>query len=136
MSPRSHEWSFSFLRGSSPLPSALAPPPYPGRPPSTVADLASCEQAYGAWVEKSESLNDPGADIAEVLLESETIQGQVFELCRLPEAEHWNKQIPIEYAPGIKRPMIEPDFRTFAELECVEESPLLDGTALCGEVGR
>jgi hypothetical protein len=32
--------------------------------------------------------------------------------------------------------MIEPDVRTFADAECVDESPLLDGTALCAEVGR
>ena len=64
----------------------------------------------------------------------ENVQRRVFELCRLDEAEALNQELQIEDAPGLRRPLIEPDMRTFAETECVDEAPLLDGTALCDEV--
>jgi hypothetical protein len=37
---------------------------------------------------------------------------------------------------AVSQPLIEPDVRTFADVECVDESPLLDGTRLCAEVGH
>lgn len=70
------------------------------------------------------------------IVRSESVQRQVFELCSLDEAERHNIEIPLEPAPGIREPMIQPDFRTFAEVECIDESPLFDGTALCAEVAE
>ena len=32
--------------------------------------------------------------------------------------------------------LIEPDMRTFVDVECVDESPMLDGTRLCADVGH
>jgi hypothetical protein len=66
----------------------------------------------------------------------EIIQRRVFELCTLDEAERMNNQMPLEVAPGVSKPMIEPDFRAFASVECVDEAPLLDGTRVCAEVGH
>jgi hypothetical protein len=98
--------------------------------------LTSCEQAYRVWVDNAASLNSPDTDLIDTLVVQETIQRRIFELCSLAEAEKLNREIPLEVAPGIVEPMIEPDFETFAEIECVDESPLLDGTPLCAEVAQ
>ncbi len=82
------------------------------------------------------SLNSPGVDIVDTMVRQERIERRIFELCTLEEAERFNREMPIELAPGHTEPMIEPDFQTFAEVECVDESPLLDGTPLCAEVGH
>lgn len=82
------------------------------------------------------SLNSPGVDAAETLVAQESVQRRVFELCTLAEAERYNREILLEVAPGISEPLIEPDFGTFAEVECIDEAPLLDGTPLCDEVAR
>jgi hypothetical protein len=87
-------------------------------------------------VGQSASLNSPGADLVGILIDQELVERRIFELCTLEQAERFNQQILLEIAPGISQPMIEPDFRTFAEVECVDEAPLLDGTPLCAEVGR
>lgn len=115
---------------------SVAPPPT-GDPTADPATLnQTCEQAFVAWVELSARLNEPGVDVADVLFRQEVQQRSVFELCSLAEAERLNVEHPVELVSGISRPMIEPDFRTFAEVECVDEAPLLDGTALCAEVGH
>lgn len=63
-----------------------------------------------------------------MLVTQEAVQRRVFELCSLADAERHNKEMLLETAPGMSEPLIEPDFRTFAELECVDEVPLLNGT--------
>ncbi len=98
--------------------------------------LTDCPEAFGAWVGGAASLNSPDVDVVGVLVQDQRIERRVFELCTLEEAERFNREMPVERAPGISEPMIEPDFRTFAEVECVDETPLLDGTPLCGEVGH
>ena len=98
------------------------------------ANLSDCDDAFRVWVDGAHALNEPDVDIFELMVDLEGIQRRVFELCTLAEAEQLNQEMPLEVAPGLSRPMIEPDFRTFAEVECVDESPLLDGTALCAEV--
>ena len=102
----------------------------------SLPSLDTCEAAYRAWIENAAALNSPDVEIIDQLVRGESVQRRVFELCRLEEAERYNRELPIEIAPGIKEPMIEPDFRTFAEVECVDEGPLLAGTALCAEVGK
>lgn len=100
------------------------------------SSLATCDAAFRQWVGLAASLNSPGVDFGDQLVRGEAFQRRVFELCSLEEAERLNREVPIEYVPGRPQPMIEPDFRTFAEVECVDEAPLLDGTPLCAEVGR
>jgi hypothetical protein len=115
---------------------APAPAPQPDRVGSIdAASLTNCKDAFRIWVDGAESLNSPDVDLAETLFEQEVVQRRVFELCSLAEAERYNVEMPWEPAPGISQPLIEPDVRTFAEIECVDESPLLDGTPLCAEVG-
>lgn len=96
----------------------------------------TCEEAFVAWVDTASRVNQPGANVADLLFSQEVQQRTVFELCTLVEAERYNVDHPVELVGGVTKPMIEPDFRTFAEVECVDESPLLDGTRLCAEVGR
>lgn len=91
------------------------------------------------WVDNAASLNGPDTDLIDTFVVQESVQRRIFELCSLAEAEKLNREIPFQVAPGIVEPMIEPDFETFAEIECVDESPLLDGTTtLCrgGPVAR
>ena len=110
--------------------------PTSGGPTADAAALATCDQAFGAWINLAEGLNAPGADLAQLLFQQEQIERRVFELCTLAQAEALNRNQPVEIAPGVTKPLIEPDFRTFADVECVDESPLLDGTPLCVEVGH
>lgn len=121
-------------------PAALTSPTIPvsiGDPTADPATLdQTCVEAFGAWVALAEALNAPGADLPTLLFEQEQIQRRVFELCTLAEAERLNRDMPVELVPGVTQPLIQPDFRTFAEVECVDESPLLDGTPLCAEVGH
>jgi hypothetical protein len=98
--------------------------------------LVSCDEAFRVWVDRAASLNSPDTDLVDMLVVQESVQRRVFELCSLAEAERYNREMPLELAPGIVEPMIEPDFRTFAEIECIDESPLLDGTPLCEEVAH
>lgn len=107
-----------------------------GRIVSDPQSLTSCKSAFRAWIDGADSLNGLGADFVELAVQQEQIQRRVFELCTLTEAEEYNIEMPIQIAPGVTGPMIEPDFRTFADVECVDESPLLDGTPLCAEVGH
>ena len=99
------------------------------------AALRTCRQAFEVWVEgSSPRVVDTGTDIVGSVFAMERVQRRVFELCTLAEAEALNQELQVEDPPGQRRPLIEPDMRTFAEVECVDESPLLDGTALCNEV--
>ena len=98
--------------------------------------IETCEQAFRIWVDIAASLNSPDVDLVDGIVRGESVQRRVFELCSLEEAEGHNVKMPLEPLPGITEPMIQPDFRTFAEIECVDESPLLDGTALCAEVAE
>ena len=98
--------------------------------------LVSCREAFRVWVDGAASLNSPDTDLVDTLVIQESVQRRVFELCSLVEAEKYNREMPLEVAPGIVEPMIEPDFRTFAEVECIDESPLLDGTPLCEDVAH
>ena len=82
------------------------------------------------------SLNSPGPDLVPTIADQEQVQRRVFELCGLDEAERLNRELQVEYVPGLRQPLIEPDMKTFAEVECVDESPLLDGTRMCAEVGH
>ena len=100
-----------------------------------LAALTNCEEAFRAWVQNAEALNEPDSDFTGLLVGGERIQRRVFELCSLAEAERFNQEIQLTNPIG-SEPMIQPDFRTFAEIECVDESPLLDGTPLCSEVRR
>jgi hypothetical protein len=109
--------------------------PSPTTTPTLDANvLRTCREAFAAWVDGSATLNTPGTDIVELLVTMERVERRVLELCTLAEAEALNLELQIEDAPGFRRSLIEPDMRTFAEVECVDESPLLDGTALCQEV--
>lgn len=104
-------------------------------PSSPATSFGTCEDAFRAWIANAESLNSPGVDLEEQLVNGDRIQHSVFELCRLEEAERLNNEVLLREPSGT-RPMIEPDIRTFAEVECVDESPQFDDTALCAEVGR
>jgi hypothetical protein len=110
----------------------------PGGPlqPVDPSSFDTCEAAFRAWVGLAQAINDPDTDILANLVASEAVQRRVFELCTLAEAERLNLEVPVEYVPGVREPMIQPDFETFADVECVDESPLLDGTPLCREVGH
>jgi len=72
----------------------------------------------------------------DLLVDQEHVQRRIFALCTLEQAERFNQEILLEVAPGVRQPMIEVDFKTFAEIECVDELPLLDGTRLCAEIQR
>jgi hypothetical protein len=127
-----------LLACSSPPP-ASSPTPSPTTSAVAAAlpgtsTIQTCEEGFRVWVEGSRALNDPGVDLADRLVGLEFIQRRVFQLCTLAEAERLNREIPLELAPGVSKPLIEPDFTTFAEIECVDEGPLLEGTALCAEV--
>jgi hypothetical protein len=99
------------------------------------AALQTCRQAFEVWVEGSRPrVVEPGSDILGGVVAMERVQRRLFELCTLAEAEALNQELEVEDPPGHRRPLIEPDMRTFAEVECVDESPLFDGTALCNEV--
>jgi hypothetical protein len=123
----------ALVVGCARLQSASPDSPSPNLGP---ASLATCEQAFRRWVDGAAALNSPGADLTRNLEDQELIQRRVFELCSLENAERLNREMPLVVAPGISKPMIEPNFRTFASVECVDESPLLDGTRLCAEVGH
>lgn len=118
----------------------LACSPNPASPANATSfdptTLASCDQAFRVWVDNAASLNDPEIDLVDLLVTQEAVQRRVFELCSLAEAERHNQEMLLEIAPGVREPLIEPDFRSFAELECVDEGPLLNGTPLCAEVDR
>lgn len=102
--------------------SALLPDP---------AALTDCADAFEVWaVDGSAALNS-GGDMIETIAAMEGLQRRVFELCSLADAEQLNRDVLVD-----GRSMIEPDFRTFAEVECADEAPLLDGTSLCVEVGQ
>ncbi len=116
-------------------PSANVPRPR-SAPSFDATALTTCEAAFRAWVDGAASLNSPGVDVGETLVMQEAVQRRVFELCSLAESERFNAEMLVEYAPGVRQRLIEPDFRTFAEVECVDEAPLLDGTKLCAEVGH
>ena len=97
--------------------------------------LRTCRQAFEVWVDGSRPrVVDPGTDILAGVVALERVQRRLFELCTLAEAEALNQELQVEDPPGQRRPLIEPDMKTFAEIECVDESPLFDGTALCNEV--
>lgn len=112
--------------------------PTPGSSAGATFDpgaLRSCREAFEVWVEGSRPrVVDPGADILGGAVAMERVQRRMFELCTLAEAEALNEELQVEDPPGQRRPLIEPDMKTFAEVECVDESPLFDGTALCNEV--
>jgi hypothetical protein len=112
-----------------------APTPSPAQP-SGPASATTCREAFRLWVGGAASLNSPGTDVGATIVDLESVQRRVFELCGLDEAEQLNRELQIEYVPGTRQSMIEPDMRTFADVECVDESPLLDGTRLCAEVGH
>jgi hypothetical protein len=112
--------------------STHAPPSSPSTPPTGSA----CRDAFARWVGGAAALNSPGTDLAASLAEQEQVQRSVFERCGLDEAERLNNELQVEYAPGVRQPLIEPDMRTFADVECVDEAPLLNGTRLCAEVGH
>ena len=97
--------------------------------------LRTCRQAFEVWVEGSRPrVVGTGTDIVGGVVAMERVQRRLFELCTLAEAEALNQELQVEDPPGQRRPLIEPDMKTFAEVECVDDSPLFDGTALCNEV--
>ena len=104
--------------------------------PATSPVFATCRDAFVGWVAGAASLNSPGTELIPTLADQDQIERHVFELCGLDEAERLNQELQVEYAPGVRQPLIEPDMKTFADVECVDESPLLDGTRLCAEVGH
>ena len=104
-------------------------------PPSPSVS-GTCRASYQAWVDNASSLNRPGTDVTAALVAADGLERHVFEACGLAEVEKLNLEILVEYQPGIQEPLVKPDMRTFAEVECVDESPLLDGTRLCAEVGH
>ncbi len=106
----------------------LACAPAPALQPDRVrsidaASLTNCKDAFRIWVDGAQALNSADVDLTETLFEQEVVQRRVFELCSLAEAEMYNVEMLWEPAPGISQPLIERDFRTFAEIECVDESP-------------
>ena len=109
-----------------------------GSPAPSVNPQASpsCRVAFQAWIDNASSLNRPGTNLTDALVAGEGLERRVFEACSLAEAERLNQEILVEYQPGVREPMIKPDMRSFADIECVDESPLLDGTPLCAEVGH
>ena len=114
---------------SGPIPSSSAGATFdPGA-------LRACRQAFEVWVEGSRPrVVDAGTDIVGGVVAMELVQRRIFELCTLAEAEALNQELQVEDPPGPRRPLIEPDMKTFAEVECVDESSLFGGTALCIEV--
>lgn len=120
------------------LAGCAAAPTISSSPESTLdlTTLTTCREAFTEWVGGSGTLNTPGIDVLDAVVRGEIAQRRVFELCNLAEAEALNQELQIEHAPGFRQPLIEPDIRTFAEVECVDEGPLLDGTPLCNEVLR
>lgn len=98
--------------------------------------FTTCRETFQRWVDGDAALNEPGADIVAVAAAQEHVQRRVFELCGLAEAEMLNKEILPKRPAGTVERMIDPDMKTFATVECVDEAPLLDGTRLCAEVGR
>ena len=126
-------FSLLLLLACSPATEAQQPDPAAS---FDAASVTTCEDMFQIWVDGAESLNSPEVDLAETLFVLETMQRRVFELCSLVEAERYNRQILWEPSSGISQPLIEVDFRTFAEIECVDEAPLLDGTPLCAAVGH
>jgi hypothetical protein len=111
-------------------------PPAPSPSIPVAPSLSTCRDAFVRWVGGAASLNSPGTDRVAILADQEMVQRLVFELCGLAEAERLNVELKVEYAPGVRQPLIEPNIRTFADVECVDESRLLDGTRLCAEVGH
>ena len=113
-----------------------------GRPPDQpVPSIGSpaestCRSAFAEWVASAAALNSPGADLVAGLAGQDRVQRAVFERCSLAEAESLNRELQVEYVPGVRQPLIRPDMRTFAETECVDESPEFDGTRVCAEVGH
>jgi hypothetical protein len=114
--------------------SGPTPAPSPSIP--VAPSVSTCRDAFARWVGGAASLNSPGTDLVTHLADQEMVQRRVFELCGLAEAERLNLELQVEYTPGVPQPLIVPDMRTFAGVECVDESPLLDGTRLCAEVGH
>ena len=141
MLSRPKEWSVEgparalalaiVLSAATVLVGACGSPSVPS--PST---SGTCRASYQAWVDNASSLNRPGTDVTAALVAGEGLERRVFESCSLAEAERLNLEILVEYQPGIAEPLIKPDMKSFAEIECVDESPLLDGTRLCAEVGH
>jgi hypothetical protein len=120
------------------LPAMVAIATACGSPSPSVNPSASpsCRVAFQAWIDNASSLNRPGTNLTDALVAGEALERRVFEACTLAEAERLNHEILVEYQPGVPEPMLKPDMRTFAGIECVDESPLLDGTPLCAEVGH
>lgn len=108
----------------------------PTSPAGALMELTTCQAAFEAWVGISSTLNTPGTDPVEVFLSAQVPEKRVFELCSLDEAEGHNLELQIHDAPGLSRSLIEPDIRTFAEVECLDDVELLGGTPLCAEVGH
>jgi hypothetical protein len=97
---------------------------------------ATCEQAYAAWVGTSGTVNTPGTDPIAIFLSTQPLERRVFELCSLDEAERHNREMIIRDAPGTSHRLLDPDVRTFAEVECVDDAELIGGTPLCAEVSK
>ena len=97
---------------------------------------ATCEQAFTAWVGTSGTVNTPGTDPIAIFLSTQPLERRVFELCSLDEAERHNREMIIQDALGYSHRLLDPDVRTFAEVECVDDAELIGGTPLCAEVGK
>ena len=109
-------------------------PAIPTDDPNTA--LTSCRAAFQRWVDGALAMNSPGIDLAEGAASQDLVERRVFTFCGLSEAESLNGELQLARPGGVTERLIEPDMRTFAGSECVDESPLLNGTRLCREVGK
>ena len=105
--------ALALLGGCSahPPPSAVQPSP----------SFASCRDAFAGWVAGAASLNSPGTDLIPTIADQEQVQRRVFELCGLDEAESLNRELQVEYVPGLRQPLI--DLASVCELLAGELEP-------------
>jgi hypothetical protein len=112
---------------------ATPPPGLDDEPPGQVG---RCDDAFAEWAAAGRALNDPeaSADLVDGAIDMERLQQRVFQRCTLDEAETINRVTFIELPNGARMPLIEGDFRAFADVECVDEGPPLSNSKLCREI--
>jgi hypothetical protein len=107
-----------------------------GAASSSASAPTTCEESFRSWVAVVNSFNDPAVKLEDALAAQDRIERQAFDLCSLAEAERFNEQIQPQAILGVAHRLMDPDVRSFGDVECVDESPLLDGTRLCRELGH
>jgi hypothetical protein len=110
--------------------------PSPRRDDDPPGQVGRCDGAFAEWAAAARALNDPeaSAGLVDGVTDMERLQHRVFQRCTLDEAEAINRATLIELPHGVGMPLIEGDFRAFAEVDCVDEGPPLSNSKLCREV--